>query len=95
MRNLKYLAAKNRTENLRRFYHHLIVYLFINLIITSFKVYGSLYSFKAFIDRVLDFDVLFTWLVWGVVLCMHFVSLFIGQRWEERKLKEFLEQELN
>ncbi len=93
--NLKYIKAKNRVEKIKRFYSHLAIYVVVNLIITGFKISDNLNDWDAFTSALLSFDVLFTWLIWGVVLLMHLLSLRFGLAWEERKIEEFMNKELS
>lgn len=91
--DLKYIKAKNRVEKLKRFYNHLAVYIIINLIITGFKVHNNLGSWDSFINEVLTFDVLSSWIVWGLVIVIHFISVTFFQGWEERKIEEYMNKE--
>ncbi len=95
----KFDRAKRKVEKLRNFYNHLLIYIVINGVITAFKVSGHLESWNTFADRSLSIDVLSSWLVWGVVLCIHAFSVFIfpkllGYDWEERKIQQLMQDEL-
>jgi len=94
--NLKYRKAKNKVEKLKSFYNHLVIYVIVNLVITGFKVSNHLESWDSFINDLLSIDVLSVWVIWGLVLLIHFISLLIfGQGWEERKIEELMKKELS
>jgi len=93
--NLKYIKAKNKVEKLKSFYNHLVIYVIVNLVITGFKVSNHLESWDSFINDLLSIDVLSVWVIWGLVLLMHFISLIFGQGWEERKIEELMNKELS
>jgi len=92
--NLKYIKAKSRVEREKGFYTHLIIYLSVNVVITGLKVWDNLGSWDSFVNELQTINVWSTWVIWGIVLLMHFFSLRFGQGWEERKLEEFMQQEL-
>ena len=93
--NLKYIKAKNKVEKLKSFYNHLVIYVIVNLVITGFKVSNHLESWDSFINDLLSIDVLSVWVIWGLVLLIHFISLIFGQGWEERKIEELMNKELS
>jgi len=93
--NLKYIKAKNKVEKLKSFYNHLVIYVIVNLVITGFKVSNHLESWDSFINDLLSIDVLSVWVIWGLVLLIHFISLIFGQGWEERKIEELMKKELS
>ena len=84
---IKYQKAKERVEAIKGFYIHLTVYVGVNLILFS-------------INMIVTPDGLwFFWplMGWGVGLFMHALSVFgFGPRfsadWEERKIKETMNQ---
>ncbi len=93
--SLKYIKAKNKVEKLKSFYNHLVIYVIVNLVITGFKVSNHLESWDSFINDLLSIDVLSVWVIWGLVLLIHFISLIFGQGWEERKIEELMNKELS
>lgn len=88
-----YLRAKKKVESIKGFYWHLAVYLVVNTIIVSIIVSNSgveLFSLGA----------LSTPLFWGIGLIFHFLGVFgadvlFGTNWEQRKIKEFMDKDLN
>lgn len=81
----KYKRAKERVSAIKSFYSHLTVYLIV-------------IPFLAFINYMtVDFPwVLFPAVGWGIGLFGHWVGTFgynviLGKNWEERKIKEFMD----
>ncbi len=88
--NEKYKVAKRRVAALRGFYAHLFMYIIVNIVLIVINF--------IFTPRFLWF--LFPLLGWGVGLLGHAVFGsglfgFFTKEWEERKIKEIIEQERN
>ncbi|MFT4413039.1 2TM domain-containing protein [Fredinandcohnia humi] len=84
----KYLRAKRKVQYLKAFYIHLTVYLLVNVILF-------------FIN--LSFDSGNWWFLyplggWGIGLLVHGLSTVFyggfGSKWEERKIKEYMEKDI-
>jgi hypothetical protein len=90
---IKYQEALKRVKRIKGFYKHLIVYVVINTIIIFSKIeYTS--TGKWYIEHD-SFSIVF---FWGIGLLAHGLSVFIpslilGKNWEEKKVKELMEQE--
>ena len=90
---IKYQEALKRVKKIKGFYTHEIVYVFVNIMIVFLNVKNldpgeSYFQFKNFM----------TAFFWGIGLLAHGLSVFVpnwimGQNWEERKIKEFMEKE--
>jgi len=90
---IKYQEALKRVKKIKGFYTHAIVYVFVNIMIVFLNVKNldpgeSYFQFKNFM----------TVFFWGIGLVAHGLSVFVpnwimGQNWEERKIKEFMEKE--
>ncbi len=97
-RSLSYLRAKKKVETLKGFYSHLLVFVIINTGIVLFlsNVFGP--GQTDFGDLGNYFTVFF----WGIGLLSHGIYvLFVLygrnnfiRRWEEKKIREFLEEDL-
>ncbi len=96
-RSLAYLRAKKKVETLKGFYSHLAVYLIVNIGII-------LLSANVFNGQEIDFGdlgIYATAFLWGFGIVAHAIYVFyvmnmennIFRRWEERKIKEFLDRE--
>jgi hypothetical protein len=93
--DLNYIKAKDRVEKIKKFYNHLAVYIIINLVITGFKVSNNLDSWSAFTNELTSIDVLSSWVVWGIVLVIHLISITLVRGWEERKIEALMKKELS
>ena len=92
---IKYQEALKRVKKIKGFYTHAIVYVFVNIMIVFLNVKNldpgeTYFQFKNFL----------TAFFWGIGLLAHGLSVFVpnwimGQNWEERKIKEFMEKEKN
>lgn len=90
---IKYQEALKRVKKIKGFYTHAIVYIFVNIMIVFLNVKNldpgeTYFQFKNFM----------TAFFWGIGLLAHGLSVFVpnwvmGQNWEERKIKEFMEKE--
>ena len=89
MNDEKYEKAKKRVEELKKFYGNLVIYGVINVILIIINLVtspGSLW---------------FYWVTifWGIAILLHASKVFIlkgkflGEEWEERKIKEIMEKE--
>ena len=85
----KYEKAKKRVKELKGFYSNLISYASVNVILIIINLVtspGSLW---------------FYWVTifWGIGILIHAVKIFVlkgkflGEEWEERKIKEIMEKE--
>ena len=90
-----YLRAKKRLDGIKSFYIHVIVYIVFNAFLlllihggTSIKINGMHYS---------NF---YTAIGWVIILIAHGLIVFspimsLMNKWEERKLKEFMQEGTN
>jgi len=83
----KYQEVKKRVEEIRGFYSHLMVYVLVNIMLFIINLLISPGAFW------------FYWplLGWGIGVLVHAVGVFglfgfLGQEWEERKIKEIMEK---
>ncbi len=87
-RENRYLRAKERVQELRKFYGNLTAYV---IIITMLAIvnYLTYWGYKWFLWAALG---------WGIGLLFHAVKTFnlnpfFSRDWEERKIKEFMEDD--
>jgi hypothetical protein len=96
-RSLSYLRAKKKVETLKGFYSHLAAYIIVNtiLILISANVFNSeKIDFTNWSNYVTAF-------FWGIGLVCHALYVFFVlnvnsnflKRWEDKKIKQFLEEE--
>lgn len=84
----RYLRARTRVQQLRNFYVHAAVYVFVNLLLLLINLLTD------------PFSLWFYWplLGWGIALAVHaFLVYGVGgtweKEWEERKIRQIMEQE--
>lgn len=90
---IKYQEALKRVKKIKGFYTHAIVYVIINIMIVILNIQNlnegeTYFQFKNFM----------TAFFWGIGLVAHGFTVFVpnwilGQNWENRKIKEFMEKE--
>jgi len=86
-------AAKKRVKDIKGFYIHLIVYLFVNIALLVAD--NNLTQLK---DNGVKISNFYTPIFWGVGLAAHWISVFgpgffLGNKWEEKKIKEIMEKD--
>lgn len=94
----KLAIVKSKIEEIKKFYKHLVFYVFMNLLITflgsfSFKIFGDFIVSNQYDDG--GFMHYPLWLVWGFFLALHALKVFVfpdvfGNRWKEKKIKELM-----
>jgi len=98
-RSLSYLRAKKKVETLKGFYSHLGVYIIVNTLI----VLSAANVFSGGKTDFYDWGNYVTPIFWGIGLASHAIYVFFEmkvnnnflKRWEERKIKQFLEDQNN
>ena len=85
----KYLKAKERVEELKKFYGNLSSYVVTCLVLAAVNYYSNGFSYMWVL-----------WVVfgWGIGVLFHAMNTFsfnplCGKHWEKRKIREFMEQE--
>lgn len=90
-RENKYLRAKERVEQVKKFYTGLIFYVFFISFLAALNYYTNEWRYMWFLWAAFG---------WGIGLLFQAGKAFkwnpfLGKDWEDRKLKEFLEEEEN
>jgi len=95
----KLIKAKQKVAAIKKFYKHVVTYILVNLFLTfvwtfSFKIFGN-FVFSNQYDSE-GFKHIPFWLVGGIFLILDALKTFgyagvFGKNWEERKIKEFME----
>jgi uncharacterized protein YhhL (DUF1145 family) len=89
MSNERYDKAKKRVGELKKFYSNVITFVVVNLVLIIINLVtspGSLW---------------FYWVTifWGIAILLHgsrvfiFKGKFLGEEWEQKKIKEIMEKE--
>ncbi|WP_114905249.1 2TM domain-containing protein [Kordia sp. SMS9] len=94
----RYLRAQKRVDDIRGFYIHLLVYICVNLFISIKKIMRNMENGETFEQAFYDFGTYVVWLAWGIGLAFHAFNVFFkngvfGSNWEERKIREYMEDE--
>lgn len=96
-KSIAYLRAQKKVETLKGFYSHLVVFILVNIgiILVSANVFNNKpINFAHWGNYVTAF-------FWGIGLVSHAIYVFFVmniennflKRWEEKKIKEFLEED--
>lgn len=99
----KYEEAKKRVKQLKGFYEHLTIYIIVNVTIQLIKmdvldfILGGT-PMEWDVQNWWNWNVHSVWFIWGIVVAIHAYSVFkddisFGKDWEERKIKEIMEEE--
>jgi hypothetical protein len=97
IQNQKYKRAQRRVKKIKGFYSHLIVYIVINLLLSSFNIYRFMEDGYEFNEVITQFGVFSTPVFWGIGLFFHWMGVFgfksvFSSDWEERKIKEYMNE---
>jgi 2TM domain len=92
----KYYMAAKRVKKIKGFYVHLLVYIVVNI----FLIGANTNEFVRGNSDFWRFETFSTALFWGIGLLAHGMSvfgrnIFFGSDWEERKIKQLMEEEKN
>lgn len=85
----KYLRAKERVEELKKFYGNLTAYVIVISILAGINYWSNEWRYMWFLWAAFG---------WGIGLFFHAMRTFnlnpfFGRNWEERKIKEFMQDE--
>ncbi|MCT8339788.1 2TM domain-containing protein [Luteirhabdus pelagi] len=87
----KYFKAKERVEHIKKFYTSLIMYFIFIGFLAALNYYTNEWSYMWFLWAAFG---------WGIGLIFQAGKAFnwnpiLGKDWEDRKMKEFMEEEEN
>ena len=94
-----YLRAKNRVEKLKKYYSHLISYLLVNILLSSYNIFKDILRGDTFEEAIFDGNNFSLWFWWGIAIAFHTYNtfsenlLFMNKSWEEKKIKEYMNEE--
>ena len=95
----RYIVAKKKVEKIKGFYIHLVVYIIVNIFISSIIIYGLTSDSDGEYDfhgAITHFGTYSTWLFWGIGLFFHWLgvfgsNLFFGKDWEKKKIEKYMD----
>jgi len=98
--DIAYKNAQIRVQKLKKFYSHLVTYLVINVFISFIRIFEDVNNGSLLTDALLDSNNYSIWFYWGIGLALHALSVFgipmlISKDWEQRKIRQFMEEETN
>ena len=99
MQEQNYINAKRRVKEIKGFYIHLIVFVIVNIFLSGIIVYGLMKSGDTFLEAITNFGTYSTILFWGIGMFFHWMGVFgfrslgLGKNWEERKIKEMMNED--
>ena len=87
----KYLRAKERVEELKKFYRNLTSYAIVISGLAALNYYVNGWSYMWFLWAAFG---------WGIGILFHAIGTFnlnpfFGKGWEERKIKEYMDKDDN
>lgn len=97
----RYIKAKKRVDNIKGFYIHLLVYVLVNIFVSSIIIFGLTRDEELSLGEAITHPGVFmTWLGWGIGIFFHWLGVFgfpsvVSKKWEERKIKELMDQDLD
>lgn len=94
----KYNRAKKKVKQVKDFYNHLTVYIIINVLLIL--IHMGLFQNGVFQLDYPTLSMFTTPFFWGIGLLFHGLYVFqdsftFFRKWEERKMKEYMEQDEN
>ncbi|MGB1169773.1 MAG: 2TM domain-containing protein [Flavobacteriaceae bacterium] len=96
--NKSYIRAKSRVEKLKKYYSHLISYLFVNILLSSYKVFKDISRGDTFEEAIFDGNNFSLWFWWGIGIAFHTYNTYsnnfflMSKSWEDKKIKEFMNE---
>ncbi|MGY8909689.1 MAG: 2TM domain-containing protein [Flavobacteriales bacterium] len=96
----KYILARKRVEKITKFYKHLAVYIIVNTFLTAVFIVGDMNDGDTFNEAFLNIWNYQIWFFWGIgivfkALNVFGLGMFFSNNWEERKIKEYMNQQDN
>lgn len=90
----KLKRAKKRVEEIKGFYIHLSVFVFINLMLLIVQNIRIFYDGRA----LFQWYSLYTPLFWGIGLAFHGAKVFgwlpfFGKKWEDEQIRKYMEKD--
>lgn len=89
MNDERYEEAKRRVKELKDFYRNLMTYIAVNILLIVINLITNPHRLWFF----------WVTIFWGIAIVLHGLKVFIlkgkflGQEWEEKKIKEIMEKE--
>lgn len=94
-----YITAKKRVKDIKAFFVHLLVYVIVNIGISTAKVIFNIKRGETFEEAFFDFSTFALWMAWGIGIAFHGFAVLSEstisfKRWKNKKLKQYVEEEV-
>lgn len=91
----QYVLARKRVEKMSKFYKHLVIYIGVNIFLSTIFIVGDINDGDTFKQAATDYHNYKVWLFWGIGIVFQAfntfgLNLFLTKDWEERKVKEYM-----
>lgn len=93
-----YRRAQKRVKEIKGFYWHLFWYLVVNIFLTFGGTIKHFINDGTFDSHDFNFGSFSIWFFWGIGLVGHWlhvfgINIFFSKKWEEKKIREFMEKD--
>jgi multisubunit Na+/H+ antiporter MnhB subunit len=93
--DLRLERITKKVKSIKGFYKHLTAYILVNLFLLALKYFQIENG-----ERFLELSTFTTAFFWGIGLAFHAANVFgknvfLGDDWEEKKIKEFMDKNQN
>lgn len=94
----QYAFAKKKVEKIGKFYKHLSIYIAVNLFLSAIFIVGDMNDGDTLEEALFNFGNFKIWMYWGIGILFQAINtfglpLFLNKDWENKKLKQYLEEE--
>lgn len=94
----KYVLARKRVEKIGKFYKHLAIYIVVNMFLSAIFIVGDINDGDSFTKAFTNYHNYKIWLYWGIGIVFQALNtfglnLFFNKDWEERKVREYMNDE--
>ncbi len=94
-KDIAFVNAQQRVAQLKKFYKHLVIYIVVNLFLSTFAIVNHMNNGASLEEAFTSFNNFQVWFYWGIGIGIQAFRVFgisklFGKGWEERKIKEFM-----
>ncbi|PQJ78438.1 2TM domain-containing protein [Polaribacter porphyrae] len=94
----KYVLARKRVERISKFYKHFAIYIIVNIFLSAIFIVGDMNDGDTFNEAFFDYHNYKIWLFWGIGIAFQALNTFglnfiLSKDWEERKLREYMNED--
>jgi hypothetical protein len=94
----KMIRAKKLVEELKGFYIHLLMYILVNIFISTVTIIAKVNEGESLGEAFFSFGSFTTATFWGIGLAFHAAKVynfspFFSKNWEENQIQKYIEKE--